>query len=241
MPSPVLTGQPASELPISLLMLALVMAVHVGALAVVFFATGVKKSDDIELPTVQGILLPAPPAEEVAIPSAPEIPPQPEPPPEVVKPKPKPKPKPKKPEPKPLPEPPKEAPPSERAITQETAPEESPPPAVQPQPNLPLTDKTDSLGAPVTPPREDAHHLNNPRPAYPNRSRQMREQGTVILEVLIRADGTVGEVRVKESSGFKLLDETAAKAVRRWRYTPARRGNQPIDYWYLQPIEFSLH
>src|SRR5690606_39939973 len=105
----------------------------------------------------------------------------------------------------------------------------------------PSAEDNDSLGAPVTPPREDAHQLNNPRPAYPALSRRLREQGTVLLEILILPDGTVGEVKIKESSGFKRLDDTAVKAVKQWRYTPARRGQEPIAYWYLQPLEFSLH
>ncbi|MGB1062211.1 MAG: energy transducer TonB [Ketobacter sp.] len=30
------------------------------------------------------------------------------------------------------------------------------------------------------------------------------------------------------------------EAVRRWKYNPATRGGQPIDYRYLQPVTFSL-
>ena len=63
----------------------------------------------------------------------------------------------------------------------------------------------------------------------------------MILELLILPDGKVGEVRVKKSSGFKRLDKTAMKAVKRWRYLPAKRGDEAISYWYLQPLEFSLN
>jgi protein TonB len=31
------------------------------------------------------------------------------------------------------------------------------------------------------------------------------------------------------------------KAVKRWRYLPAKRGDEAIPYWYLQPLEFSLN
>lgn len=235
--------KPARErqLPVSLLMLLLVIAVHAGALGVVFYAPS-PAHQTIELPTVQGILIPAPPAETVQLPSAQEAPPPVEPqPPEPVKPKPeikKPRPEPKpKPEPKPI----VEAPPSEKAITQEETVEETAPPPVQQQIATPTAEENDRLGAPVTPPQEDANHLNNPRPAYPSLSRRLREQGTVLLEVLILTNGSVGEVRLKESSGFKRLDETAMKAVKQWRYTPARRGDEAIEFWYLQPIEFSLN
>jgi protein TonB len=82
--------------------------------------------------------------------------------------------------------------------------------------------------------------LNNPAPAYPAASRRLGEQGRVLLDVYIQPDGRVGEIRVKQSSGYPRLDEAALDAVRRWRYVPARRGNEPIALWYVQPISFSL-
>lgn len=223
------------QIPVSLICLLLVVAVHAGALGVMFYSP-VTPPELLELPTVQGILIPAPPTETVQLPSMQETPPPVEPPPpEPVKPKPKP-------EPKPKPKPVVEAPPSEKAITQEEEPAEESAPAPQEvqQVATPKAEENNTLGAPITPPQEDATHLNNPRPAYPSLSKRLREQGTVILEVLIKTDGTVGDVRIKESSGFKRLDNTAMKAVRQWRYTPARRGTEAIEFWYSQPIEFAL-
>lgn len=94
--------------------------------------------------------------------------------------------------------------------------------------------------APVIPPRTDAAHLNNPAPVYPAGSRRFGEQGRVLLDVYILPDGRVGEIKLRRSSGSGRLDEAALEAVRRWRYVPARRGNEPIPYWYVQPIAFSL-
>lgn len=62
----------------------------------------------------------------------------------------------------------------------------------------------------------------------------------MILELLILADGSVGEVRIKQSSGYKRLDLSAVKAVKRWRYIPAKQSDKTIDYLYEQPIVFSL-
>jgi protein TonB len=92
----------------------------------------------------------------------------------------------------------------------------------------------------VIPPRSDASGLNNPNPTYPAMSRRLAEQGKVLLEVLILANGTVGEIKLKQSSGFKRLDDAALQTVKQWRFQPAKRGNQAIDYWYIQPISFSL-
>ena len=96
-------------------------------------------------------------------------------------------------------------------------------------------------GAPVLPPKMDANALNNPAPAYPKLSRRLDEQGVVTLEVLILKDGSVGDVRLKQSSGFSRLDKTAIKAIKRWRYIPARRGNETIEYWYIQKLAFTLN
>jgi protein TonB len=77
-------------------------------------------------------------------------------------------------------------------------------------------------------------------PTYPRRSRRLREQGTVLLEMLVLADGRVTELRVNTSSGFERLDQAALDAVQSWRFLPAQRGGEAIAYRYLQPIEFLL-
>lgn len=94
--------------------------------------------------------------------------------------------------------------------------------------------------ATVTPPRTDAAQLSNPAPIYPPLSRRMKEQGRVLFDVHILADGSVGEIKLKRSSGYSRLDEAGMEAVRRWRYVPARRGSEAIPYWYVQAIAFSL-
>jgi len=118
------------------------------------------------------------------------------------------------------------APPSERAIAA--------PPAA-PAPAAPAAN-----AGQVSLPRTDASHLNNPKPVYPASSRRAGEQGRVLLSVYILPDGNVGEIKLKQSSGHTRLDQSALESVRRWRYLPAKRGNEPIPYWYVQPIAFSL-
>ncbi len=208
------------------LALVAVVVAHAGALGAVLWAR-TPEPMVISMPTVEGVLIAAPPAEELKAPPAPE-PPKPLP---VEQPKPKPKPKPQ-PTPKPLPPPP-EGPPSENAVS---APAQDPEPA----PAAVAARDDDDLGAPVVPPRVDASQLNNPAPVYPTLSRRLREQGTVYLELLILPDGSVSEIKVKTSSGFGRLDASALDAVRRWRYVPAKRGGVAIPFRYVQPIEFSL-
>ena len=93
---------------------------------------------------------------------------------------------------------------------------------------------------PIVAPRVDATRRSNPAPVYPRGSLRRKETGKVILELLILVDGSVGEVHIKQSSGFKRLDRSAIKAVKRWRYIPAQQGGQAIEYRYQQPIIFAL-
>ena len=90
-------------------------------------------------------------------------------------------------------------------------------------------------------PRMEASRLNNPAPTYPKRSRQRGEQGTVVLHILIKADGSVGQAKLQQSSGFSRLDKAALKAIKRWRYQAARQGGKAIDYWYIQAMTFTLN
>lgn len=113
--------------------------------------------------------------------------------------------------------------------------EPPPEPIAQPQEPAP------PASAPVTAPRADASHLNNPAPSYPMLSRRLREEGTVLLELLIEADGQISELAVLQSSGFPRLDQAALEAVKQWRFEPARQGDTAIAYRYQQPITFQLH
>ena len=62
----------------------------------------------------------------------------------------------------------------------------------------------------------------------------------VVLRVLVSGAGTAGSVEIRTSSGFALLDTAALDAVKRWRFVPARQGDQPISAWVLVPITFTL-
>ncbi len=93
---------------------------------------------------------------------------------------------------------------------------------------------------PVEAPRYDADYLDNPAPAYPALARRLGEQGRVLLRVYVLADGTAGQVEIRESSGHERLDRAAREAVARWRFVPARQGERPVAAWVLVPISFNL-
>lgn len=92
----------------------------------------------------------------------------------------------------------------------------------------------------VTPPSSDAAYLQNPAPAYPAMSRRLREQGKVVVDVLIGADGSAQQARLKHSSGYDRLDQAALETVQRWRYVPGRKGGVAMAMWFSVPINFVL-
>ena len=85
-----------------------------------------------------------------------------------------------------------------------------------------------------------AVYLRNPKPSYPGMSRRLGEQGTVFLRVFITAIGNPTRIELKTSSGYPRLDQAAQDAVQRWKFVPAKRGDQAVDAWVVVPIRFSL-
>lgn len=125
-----------------------------------------------------------------------------------------------------------ETPPSPAAVV---VPEQraAPPVEIPRSPPVPVV-------TPVTPPRSDAAYLNNPRPAYPLAARRRGDQGTVLIRVLVTADGVAASVGLEKTSGHPSLDEAALAAVKSWRFIPARQGGQAIESPYVVPVVFRL-
>lgn len=92
----------------------------------------------------------------------------------------------------------------------------------------------------LEPPGFDAAYLQNHKPEYPASARRRGREGTVLLEVRVATSGQPVAVRVARSAGFDELDQAAAEAVRAWRFTPARRGDQPVEASVQVPIRFRI-
>lgn len=100
------------------------------------------------------------------------------------------------------------------------------------------TNSPSAAQATLTPPRSDAAYLNNPKPEYPAVSLRLGETGRVVLNVQVSATGTVEQVSVRTSSGSERLDQAALKAVKQWKFIPARRGDEAVAAQVLVPITF---
>jgi protein TonB len=202
-------------------------------------------------------LLPAPEQKvdtaPVPLPQAPEpvkeIRKQPEPankPEPVVREEPKPVERVIRPEPAPAPPRPEPPPPAPEPIVA-AAPEPSPITVPMPQPIAPEPQPIAPEPLPQVP--EDvvlsrevlaAMYLRNPKPGYPAASRRLGEQGTVQLRVFVTAAGDPARIELKAGSGYARLDQSALETVQRWKFVPARRGEQAVDAWVVVPIRFSI-
>jgi protein TonB len=84
-------------------------------------------------------------------------------------------------------------------------------------------------------------YLREPSPRYPPQSRRLREQGLVILRVLIDEHGTACQIEIENSSGYARLDHAAREAVQRAAFRPYVEDGAPRRALVLIPIEFSLN
>ncbi len=69
----------------------------------------------------------------------------------------------------------------------------------------------------------------NMQPAYPETAVAGREQGAVIVAVLVKTDGTVRRLALQKSSGFSDLDNAAMNAVNGWKFVPAMKDGVPVE------------
>lgn len=83
-------------------------------------------------------------------------------------------------------------------------------------------------------------YRDNRPPAYPSAARQRGWEGDLLIAAEVRSDGRIGTARIKRSSGYASLDDSALEAVRAWRFEPARRMGSPVDAWVEIPIRFKL-
>jgi TonB family protein len=74
---------------------------------------------------------------------------------------------------------------------------------------------------------------------YTDEARRQGIEGDVVLEIVVKRDGSVGDVRVKRGLD-RGLDQRAIEAVRQWRFAPARRHGVPVDVFVDIGVSFKL-
>ena len=139
------------------------------------------------------------------------------------------------------PPPPKFAPPPPPFVPPPEVNVATPPPLASTAPAAITTVKpAPAPTAPVTVmPRLDASHSNQPE--YPMQSRQLGEQGAVVLQVLVDPDGRVVDSKLVQSSGSRRLDDAALSGVKtNYRFFPGTVDGKPQQMWFTIKFNWKL-
>jgi protein TonB len=86
-----------------------------------------------------------------------------------------------------------------------------------------------------TPPRP----IKSPRPQYPQEAFIKKIEGTVLVEILIDAQGNVSRAKVVQS--VPLLDAAALQTVYQWKFMPAIKHGKPVPTLAHIPVAFRIY
>ena len=83
--------------------------------------------------------------------------------------------------------------------------------------------------------------LREVRPNYTSDAMRAKVQGVVVLECVVRPDGSVGDVQVTRSLDSTFgLDQEAIKAAKSWRFAPGTRMGEPVPVLISIELTFTL-
>lgn len=83
--------------------------------------------------------------------------------------------------------------------------------------------------------------LRRPQPAYTPDAMRARLQGVVVLNCVVRPDGTCSDIRVTKSLDTAFgLDQQAIASAREWRFRPGTRFGEPVPVLVTLEIGFTI-
>ena len=85
-----------------------------------------------------------------------------------------------------------------------------------------------------------ADYLRNPPPPYPAEAKRKKHEGVVQLRVVVGATGKAESVTLLKSSGYRMLDDSARDAVRKWKFHPATVGGVRVSTAVKVPVRFKI-
>ena len=89
-------------------------------------------------------------------------------------------------------------------------------------------------GARLRLPTQLRQREGNPLPIYPKEALKKKWEGLVEILYYVNPAGFVEKIQLKKSSGYTLLDNSALRALARYRYYPGQEG------WVRHPVQFFL-
>ena len=81
--------------------------------------------------------------------------------------------------------------------------------------------------------------LRKVEPKYPEAARRANREAVVMVEFTVDVNGKATDIKVAKPKGFG-FDEAAIEAIKKWRFTPAKKGGESVPMRVRQPIRFNL-
>ncbi len=135
-------------------------------------------------------------------------------------------------------EPPPEKKPQQRETAAKPAPDN--PTVTEPVESAQNSKTTPVAAAALITSKATPIYQKNPKPAYPALARKRNWQGSVTLSIMVSGNGAVDEVTIHQSSGHRMLDNSALKTIKTWQFLPGMKNGQPIAMKVQVTIHFKL-
>jgi periplasmic protein TonB len=98
------------------------------------------------------------------------------------------------------------------------------------------SDNVYKVGNGVTPPKG----IYMPNPQYSEKGRKKKINGTVLVTIIVNADGTVRDAKVTRGLE-RSLDQQAIVAVSKWKFEPATKDGKPVAVHVPVEVDFRLY
>jgi len=92
------------------------------------------------------------------------------------------------------------------------------------------------VGGGVTGPKA----IYQPDPEYSEEARKAKYQGTVVLSIIVGADGVPRDIKISKSLGMG-LDEKAIETVKTWKFDPGTKDGKPVATYASVEVAFHLY
>jgi periplasmic protein TonB len=79
------------------------------------------------------------------------------------------------------------------------------------------------------------------KPAYTEAAKKEKIQGTVLMDVVVQSDGSVGDIAVTRSVDKTYgLDDEAIKAMKQWTFNPGKKDGKAVPVLVEVEMSFTL-
>jgi TonB family protein len=84
------------------------------------------------------------------------------------------------------------------------------------------------------------HATYSPDPKYPKKESKAHRRGTVVLDLVVDADGLPRDIKVNLPLSPE-FDEAALNAVKKWKFSPATKDGKPVATQIKVEVSFHLY